>query len=179
MDIQTILILTAFVVITWDQGRTSKRMERMLKAMKARVNDIEADIGSNEAGPDERVYERLAVLEATATTDDDLDPIDKRVNTLEKAAGGFWKTKDGHVMAISSMDSDHIRNCLKGWAKGETKNVMLRELRARHVAAQFRSRDLGDELTALGGDLVKGAATRPGGYRPSYAGPADSGNHGY
>tara|TARA_R110002094_G_scaffold220250_1_gene192814 strand:+ start:43810 stop:44349 length:540 start_codon:yes stop_codon:yes gene_type:complete len=178
MDIQTILFLTAFIVIAWEQGRATKRLERTNKALKVRVKDLEDDVAINEPGQDDRTNERLSAIEATMATDDEFDVFDRRIQMLELAAGGFWKTKDGFVYMINTMDSDHLRNCLKGWAKGETKNSMLRVLRARHVAAQFTARDLGDELTALGGDLVSGAAKRPGGWKPTYGGPADSGNHG-
>ena len=194
----TFLIVVALIIILIELGTVRKGLERTNRALKVRIRDLEDDIGSNVIGTDLRTHERLSKLEDVTgamgialAADDEFDTFDRRIQMLEQAAGGFWKTKDGFVYMINTMDSDHLRNCLKGWARGETKNNMLRVLRARHVAAQIRSRDLGDELTSLGGDLIHGAAKRPGGTArqaggmlrnastPTYGGPHDSGNHGY
>jgi hypothetical protein len=145
-----------------------------------RLSNLETDIGLRGVEPrmrgakaDLRVIERLDGLdkqlrrvenstEHLSTRAVETALMNDRLAILEEAAGGQWKTANGDVVNIRDMDRSHIRNCLNGgFAKGKSRKNMLDELKRRQVGAQFRARDLGDEITALGGDLKHGAAGPP------------------
>jgi hypothetical protein len=71
---------------------------------------------------------------------------DRKVNTLDRASGGTWKTASGYIMRIRDMSTDHLKRCLAGNFPGPSarKNMEI-EMKRRKEEEFWRKQPMPGE----------------------------------
>lgn len=102
--------------------------------------------------------------EVASSTEHQLAALRKEVDTLLRAAGGFWTTIDGTLLSIRQMSDNHLKNALLMPTLTESsRGLLLAEQKRREIDRNYAKRDgkrsSNDEIHALGEKIDADAPT--------------------
>ena len=147
--ITQIVVLACVAILIFASAFERYRTRARLTVAEARIDARKAEIRSElekiEAMEDRLLRQPVVNLSRLEHT---VNHLTEKSVVQDQINGGVWKMANGVLIAVRQMSDGHLKNCLKGFAKGSMATAMRDELARRETDLKWRDIDDGAQRAA-------------------------------